>query len=412
MEKITLHNYEAYLLDFSEGNLHSSEVAALKTFIAFHPELEIDVNNLNFPSLSETDVKAEFKNSLKRLSKFVSQKDLLNYLEGNLSPKKIAEMDSNLAENTQLVEELESFQRTILSADRTLVYTEKSKLLKDEEEFIIHSPAISYLENQLSPIERLDFEKTLHTYKETETDFELLKKTVLVPDLTICYDNKAALKKETKLFFLFNKKVLSAMAAAILLIFGLVLMFNTFIKIDLKQERLGSIIENKARIKDLLNKNESVVKKSESTLPKNSSENTSFEVSVINKKAFVANKSTYTIIETQMVSSESPVNTTAADKLLNKTNPEINENSFDVEAGNSVAIAKSIESELKQLTELEEVMDDEEVLAEVNPKNTRWKKAVKMAQRVNNLGLRSINGAESKSNQYLLSFNSFSIEKK
>jgi hypothetical protein len=412
MEKITLHNYEAYLLDFSEGNLNSDEMNALKTFIAFHPELAIDLHDLSLPSLSETDVKAEFKNSLKRATKFVSEEDLFNYLEGNLSPKQRTEMDANFVENPQLIKELENFQRTILSADKTLVYAERSKLLKNEEEFIGRSPAFSYLENQLSPTERLDFEKTLRTNKETEADFELLKKTVLVPDWTICYENKAALKKETKLFILFDKRLLSAMAAAILLIFGLILVFNTFIKIDLKQEPLGSMIENKVKVDDLLKRNETAVKETEAIQPKKSSAITAFESPLINKKDFVAKKSTDSISETKPVSDESPANTAAAKKNPLKITSEINENSLNIQAENYTAIAKAIESELKQITELEEVMDDEEVLAEVNLKNTRWKKAVKMAQRVNNLGLRSINGAESKSNQYLLSFNSFSIEKK
>jgi hypothetical protein len=412
MEKITLHNYEAYLLDFSEGNLNSDEMNALKTFIAFHPELAIDLHDLSLPSLSETDVKAEFKNSLKRLSKCVSEEDLFNYLEGNLSPKQRTEMDANFVENPQLIKELENFQRTILSADKTLVYTEKSKLLKNEEEFIGHSPAFSYLENQLSPAERLDFEKTLRTNKETEADFELLKKTVLVPDWTICYENKAALKKGSKLFILFDKRVLSAVAAAILLIAGLLFVFGTFIKIDLEKEALGSMIENKVKVDDLLKRKESVVQKSESTLPKKSASKAALIAHLINKKEIVANKLNDSIIESQKISGESPVNAVALEKTPLKTNAEINENSFKVQAENSAAIASAIKLELNQITHMEEIIDEEEVSLETDPKNQLWKKAVKLAQRVNNLGLRSINGAESSNDQYLLSFNSFSIEKK
>lgn len=412
MEKITLHNYEAYLLDFSEGNLNSDEMNALKTFIAFHPELAIDLHDLSLPSLSETDVQAEFKNSLKRTTKFVSDEDLFNYLEGNLSPKQLAEMDANFAENPQLLKELESFQRTILSADKTLVYAERSKLLKNEEEFIGHSPAFSYLENQLSPTERLDFEKTLRTNKETEADFELLKKTVLVPDLTIRYENKAALKKETKLFILFDRRVLSAMAAAMLLIVGLLFVFGTFIKTDLEKEALGSMIENKVKVDDLLMRKETGLNASEYARPKNGSPLAAIKTQEVHKKELVAKELTDSIIETPALSSESPVDIAAVEKIPLKTNAEINENSFKVQAENSAAIASAIKLELNQITHMEEIIDEEEVSLETDPKNQLWKKAVKLAQRVNNLGLRSINGAESSNDQYLLSFNSFSIEKK
>ena len=44
MQTITIDNYEAYLLDFSEGNLSDDLQVELELFLIQHPELEIDLS--------------------------------------------------------------------------------------------------------------------------------------------------------------------------------------------------------------------------------------------------------------------------------------------------------------------------------------------------------------------------------
>ena len=46
MHKINIHNYEAYLLDFSEGNLTGEFQVELELFLIQHPELEINLDEL------------------------------------------------------------------------------------------------------------------------------------------------------------------------------------------------------------------------------------------------------------------------------------------------------------------------------------------------------------------------------
>lgn len=45
MSRITLNNYEAFLLDYLEGNISSDDAAELMLFAAQHPELEIDLED-------------------------------------------------------------------------------------------------------------------------------------------------------------------------------------------------------------------------------------------------------------------------------------------------------------------------------------------------------------------------------
>ena len=42
MKKIDTYNYEAYLLDFSEGNLTDKQISDLELFAILNPQFEIN----------------------------------------------------------------------------------------------------------------------------------------------------------------------------------------------------------------------------------------------------------------------------------------------------------------------------------------------------------------------------------
>ena len=54
--KIDIQNYEAFLLDYMEGNLSSEETVALQLFAAQHPHLEIDLNDLELVGLATVKI--------------------------------------------------------------------------------------------------------------------------------------------------------------------------------------------------------------------------------------------------------------------------------------------------------------------------------------------------------------------
>lgn len=64
---INMDNYEAYLLDAVEGNLSASDRDALTAFLAAHPELNIDLDEITLFYLpEETPVVYPYKSSLKK----------------------------------------------------------------------------------------------------------------------------------------------------------------------------------------------------------------------------------------------------------------------------------------------------------------------------------------------------------
>ena len=60
MHKIDIHNYEAYLLDYSEGNLTGELQVELELFLIQHPELEINLDELSLVTLENES--ASFSN--------------------------------------------------------------------------------------------------------------------------------------------------------------------------------------------------------------------------------------------------------------------------------------------------------------------------------------------------------------
>jgi hypothetical protein len=128
---ITKHNYEGYMLDWMEGNLSSKEVAALQRFLADHPELDAELpDEIVF---HESDgLTQEEKQSL--LFESVDKRNrgyfFAAYVENQLTPKQEAELTVFLASNPEFKTEFEQFNKTIIPADLTIVYTDKNLLLQ------------------------------------------------------------------------------------------------------------------------------------------------------------------------------------------------------------------------------------------------------------------------------------------
>lgn len=86
MGQINIHNYEAYLLDFSEGNLTEELQMELELFLIQHPELDINLSELELVSLNEETFLFENKQHLKKSNHdLVSEAQFVAYIENQLS---------------------------------------------------------------------------------------------------------------------------------------------------------------------------------------------------------------------------------------------------------------------------------------------------------------------------------------
>lgn len=163
--KINIQNYEAYLLDYMEGNLSKNDIAALRAFVVSHPELNIDLNELELVELYTERLKFDDKEGLKKSpSQLISEEQYVDFIENNLSAEE---------------------------------------------------------KNRITALRNL--------YPEVNKELSLYEKTIVRADTSIIFENKEQLKKETKIIRLFSRQTLSMAAAITLLIgfIALFRIFNT-----------------------------------------------------------------------------------------------------------------------------------------------------------------------------------------
>ena len=129
MHKIDLHNYEAYLLDFSEGNLTGDLQVELELFLIQHPELEINLDELSLVTLEDEATTFLNKNALKKSeTDLVSETQFIAYIENQLPVNERLELEKSCAINPTLSKELALFTSTLATPDTSIIFENKQSL--------------------------------------------------------------------------------------------------------------------------------------------------------------------------------------------------------------------------------------------------------------------------------------------
>lgn len=145
MHKINIHNYEAYLLDFSEGNLTGEFQVELELFLIQHPELEINLDELILATLEEDSLAFSNKHSLKRSeSDLVSETQFIAYVENQLSGREKLELEKSCATNPSLLKELKLYTHTIAAIDTSIVFENKAILKRKPKVIWFNFSATQY----------------------------------------------------------------------------------------------------------------------------------------------------------------------------------------------------------------------------------------------------------------------------
>lgn len=136
--EINLSNYQAYFLDYCEGNLNAAQIAGLKVFLKEHPELQAELDEFENITL-EPEISTVFnqKDLLKKqLIEAIPPLNEQNYreyfvyeIDGELSDTESAAVKSFLNTNPHLYAEFEAFSQTVLSTDVEIIeYPDKNSL--------------------------------------------------------------------------------------------------------------------------------------------------------------------------------------------------------------------------------------------------------------------------------------------
>lgn len=136
MERISIFNYEAYYLDFLEGNLNEEDAALLLAFLEENPDLKLDDDEL--PSYDEESISitSNLKNRLKQpdMGDEITLENVEHFMianvEGLLDPSKSQELSAFINENADLSKDSRIYKEVYFEADPTVVYNDKESLKK------------------------------------------------------------------------------------------------------------------------------------------------------------------------------------------------------------------------------------------------------------------------------------------
>lgn len=407
MSKIDLNNYEAFLLDYLEGRLSENDVAELKQFVVLHPELEIDLET----ELPEVESEMLFYQSKEHLKREFSptEEELLNYLEGTMSQSQKVQFEKKAEHDPSLAFEINAFKKTKLQHDPELGFDFKQQLHKDEDALVLNNRALQYLEGEFNNKEALAFEQELATNPRLSSELDSYRKTKLVADTAVVFDNKQRLKRAPVVIPLFTTRVVYSAAAAIIFLVFCGFVLNYFFNSP-----------------DLTNSNHAVANYAPVTpLPgKTTTKQADIPVKVVAKpRVQLAHQK----VNTPSVNTADSVVRVSEMVVAQNNAPADSSEKSNFNSVNTASLALENVSKPLQQTEKESLEkleyaylipfeeDEDEDLAADNKKPTKggfWGFAIRMAKKANQIGIKSINGSEDENNNYLLSFNAMTIEKK
>jgi hypothetical protein len=167
----------------------------------------------------------------------------VDYLEGNLPEDQIDQFLDFLNQNTDLKEELHLFEEVVLPHDN-VVFSEKQVLRKtaEDEKHRFENKAIAYMEGDLDESERNSLESYLATQPKLRKEFDLFTKTRLTPDMSIHFDAKNKLYRKPVKTIVLNW--VARAAAVVVLVWGINSLFETTEKTEIAQNKTESATQS------------------------------------------------------------------------------------------------------------------------------------------------------------------------
>ena len=136
MNEINLHNYEAYMLDYMEGNLSDDLTIELMAFANNHPELEIDIfDNVADLSFDAETITYSNKEGLKVHDEEVLFDKMISIVEGEYNAEEVALIETEI-EKKGFAKTYAYFKATKLVPISSIKFENKKSLKVDTGKII------------------------------------------------------------------------------------------------------------------------------------------------------------------------------------------------------------------------------------------------------------------------------------
>lgn len=140
---INKHNYEAYFLDYHEGNLGRDDMHALMAFLDDNPELNEEFERYEKIEFTpDPEISYKGKDSLKK--EIIEEDKLIAYLEGDLHEDEANEIKMQIKQDKQAALELQSLKNTVARPELSIRFPGKESLKKKERLLVPPKRIYSY----------------------------------------------------------------------------------------------------------------------------------------------------------------------------------------------------------------------------------------------------------------------------
>jgi hypothetical protein len=225
MSKIDLSNFEAYLLDYNEGNLNKEDASRLFLFITLNPDLEIDLSDIvELPYIQEEKVNSGIHHKLHKSEIDIqNQFDELSckfYNKEITSDEKI-QLDYLINQFPNLGIEFIAFAHTYLREEILSEFENKESLKKQFNSVgSFDDLAIKAIERTINKSEEAELKLIISTNSSYQKEWNAFKNAILVEEI-IPFPNKELLykKKDSKnVILLWTARI--SVAASIIFVLG------------------------------------------------------------------------------------------------------------------------------------------------------------------------------------------------
>ncbi len=269
MSRIDLNNYEAWLLDYSEGNLSAEDTAELMLFIEVNPQLEIDLSEAGFPAIAgDENIKLNDKSFLyKDISdvRIRFEELCLAYYDKAISQEEKSELDHILKQFPAFEKEFDAFGYSYLQPEYALEFENKESLKKA---FVAHGSfedlAVKSIEGTLSETERKVLSELVNRDEQLRFQMKAFQKTKLEPEIIVFPSKDSLYHSRNRGGILYG---IFAIAASLAILFTII----TFLNKDKSGEQgiAGIKTEISIPVRDAIGVQEKINSEQESSQKKN-----------------------------------------------------------------------------------------------------------------------------------------------
>lgn len=252
---ITADNFDDIAVSLIEGNISDHDKSLLEIFIATHPEYRVALEQYKktiLPADKETfDFKAQLRKSGLQISADNIEELIISYVENQLTDSERVQLEQYVKNHPEYKSTLEEFRNTIVTPDVEVVFADKQVLRKGAIPVTAENAehyVISASEGLLNREELAALSAFVNTHPAYRKLVEQYAQTRLQPDLSVVYEDKAALKRKDRgAFLLWNSGLRYAAILIVLLISGYFVM-RTVLTDD--SEGLSNTIADKHIVPD------------------------------------------------------------------------------------------------------------------------------------------------------------------